>query len=783
MKKEYLLLMASMFVIHFAMSQSLAINTDGSTADATALLDVKSNAKGILIPRMTKAERTSILTPATGLLVFQNAPDSAGFYYYDGSAWNWVATINGNADTLAWKRNGNAGTTAATHFIGTTDNRTLNFRVNNIKSGLIDNVTYNSAFGYSSFLNNSSGTHNTAIGFQSMNNNSSGNYNTAVGAFSSYNTTIGIRNTAIGTSALYFNNANDNTAVGYEALNQQSSAAAKNNTAIGSNAMRNNSSGTANTAVGDSAGYLSTNGSYNVHIGKNAGRDNQGWWTTLIGIDAGPKNTASGSVFIGSAAGMKNTSGSGNTFVGDNAGRDGVFASNNSYFGSFAGQITTGSGNSFFGRLAGLNNTFGTNNVAIGYSSLYNNTSGSYNIAIGVGALSDNTTQSSIIAIGDSALANNGTGAGIFQAINNTALGSRSLYANTTATDNTAVGYLAMEKNTTSSQNTYVGSQAGRYTVTGGGNAFVGYYAGNNTKQASSTVAIGSYAFGSADTLSYSVAIGASAAAFYTRGEKNVFVGYNIVNGMKEGDENTVMGYQASVGDTADLNVSIGSFAGGKGNENVFVGHDAGKHNSLSSMNGSTYLGSWAGFFKRANYSVLLGYNSNPLAEGYTNATAIGYNAMVDASNKVRIGNTSVSSIGGQVGWTTFSDGRYKQQVQADIPGIEFIKRLKPVSYTIDLNSLNQNYYKITKDPAGTFNGPGRQTGFIAQDVEKAAQELNFSFSGVDKPQAKDGLYGLRYADFVVPLVKGMQEQQMQIEDLRRQVAELTMLIKNGLQK
>jgi len=76
-----------------------------------------------------------------------------------------------------------------------------------------------------------------------------------------------------------------------------------------------------------------------------------------------------------------------------------------------------------------------------------------------------------------------------------------------------------------------------------------------------------------------------------------------------------------------------------------------------------------------------------------------------------------------------------------------------------------------------------RQTGFIAQDVERVAQELNFIFSGVDKPQSKDGLYGLRYAEFVVPLVKAMQEQQMQIEDLKKQVAELTMLIKNSLQK
>lgn len=165
MRKKYLLLITFLPVIHFAGAQSFSVNTDGSVADPSAMLDVKSSQKGLLIPRMTKTERNAITTPATGLLVFQNAPDSLGFYYYDGSKWSWVASINGNADSLAWKRNGNAGTSTAMHFIGTTDNQALNFRVNNIRAGLIDNASYNLALGYSGFLNNSSGTHNTAIGY------------------------------------------------------------------------------------------------------------------------------------------------------------------------------------------------------------------------------------------------------------------------------------------------------------------------------------------------------------------------------------------------------------------------------------------------------------------------------------------------------------------------------------------------------------------------------------------------------------------------------------------
>jgi hypothetical protein len=47
-----------------------------------------------------------------------------------------------------------------------------------------------------------------------------------------------------------------------------------------------------------------------------------------------------------------------------------------------------------------------------------------------------------------------------------------------------------------------------------------------------------------------------------------------------------------------------------------------------------------------------------------TNATAIGWGAIVDINNKVRVGSSDVLSIGGQVGWTTFSDGRYKRSTK-----------------------------------------------------------------------------------------------------------------------
>ena len=70
-----------------------------------------------------------------------------------------------------------------------------------------------------------------------------------------------------------------------------------------------------------------------------------------------------------------------------------------------------------------------------------------------------------------------------------------------------------------------------------------------------------------------------------------------------------------------------------------------------------------------------------------------------------------------------------------------------------------------------------RQSGFIAQEVEKTAKETGYNFNGVHAPESESDNYSLSYAQFVVPLVKGMQEQQKTIEQLQLQIEELKKLI------
>ena len=76
-----------------------------------------------------------------------------------------------------------------------------------------------------------------------------------------------------------------------------------------------------------------------------------------------------------------------------------------------------------------------------------------------------------------------------------------------------------------------------------------------------------------------------------------------------------------------------------------------------------------------------------------------------------------------------------------------------------------------------------RVTGFIAQEVEQAARQCGYDFHGISKPRNQNGLYSLNYAEFVVPLVKAVQEQQQQIDAQQKQIDDLKALVQSLLVK
>jgi hypothetical protein len=213
------------------------------------------------------------------------------------------------------------------------------------------------------------------------------------------------------------------------------------------------------------------------------------------------------------------------------------------------------------------------------------------------------------------------------------------------------------------------------------------------------------------------------------------------------------------------------------GTRNTAIGNKSMQQNSTGSFN--TSIGDSAMYNNTAgSYNTALGHFAlvgSSTSTSLSNATAIGYGAVADVSNKVRIGNTAVTSIGGQVSWTKFSDARFKINVKEDVPGIEFIKLLRPVTYDIDYKKLNQKVYgsknpEIITPPSKTI----KETGFLAQEVEQAARKLNYDFNGVEKPDnPENSNYGLRYDEFIMPIVKALQQLSSENDALKQRLDKL----------
>ena len=129
--------------------------------------------------------------------------------------------------------------------------------------------------------------------------------------------------------------------------------------------------------------------------------------------------------------------------------------------------------------------------------------------------------------------------------------------------------------------------------------------------------------------------------------------------------------------------------------------------------------------------------------------------------NFFSIGNISTSTIGGYVNWSPTSDGRLKTNVKENVVGLEFIDALRPVTYNYDLAMIEAFYGKEIPEglrEAAKQKGNIQYSGFIAQEVEQVALSLGYDFSGVKAPSGDNDAYALRYAEFVVPLVKATQE-------------------------
>ncbi|MCU4188611.1 tail fiber domain-containing protein [Flavobacterium sp. HXWNR29] len=501
--------------------------------------------------------------------------------------------------------------------------------------------------------------------------------------------------------------------------------------------------GANNVSLGVGALNTATTGSWNAAVGGNS----------LLSNTTGSSNTA-----VGDDASRGNTTGGFNTAVGSRALRNNATGNDNVGIGYEALESNTAGENVAVGNHTLQNNTTGYQNTALGTNALLSNTTGYENSATGLNALRSNTTGRWLTANGAYALRNNTIGEG------NTGIGVTALENNTTGNRNTALGQAALRNNATGNDNTGIGYQA-LSSNTASGNVAVGTNALQNNTVGNFNTAVGSRALSVNSTGNWNHAFGYEGLEFNTTGVSNISVGGQTMQYNTTGSWGTALG-----GGALALNTT--------GNDNTALGFQALAGNTTGSAN--TALGRWA-------------YQTNL---NYSNSTALGANTNITASNQVRLGNNAVSSIGGQVGWTTLSDARFKTENAAKVPGIDFIKKLRPVTYYVDHEAMKafiEAHHKgsglRTKDEKNTSMGKSDykpeyiktlESGFMAQEVEQAAKELGYEFNGVDVPKSDDDYYGLRYGQFVVPLVKAVQElnekldqKQAENDQLRAMLLEL----------
>ena len=504
----------------------------------------------------------------------------------------------------------------------------------------------------------------------------------------------------------------------------------------------------------------------------------------------------SGNVGIGTTTPRAKLDVNGDALInGLKAGKGGGNQTTNTAFGINAlDSNKTAGDNTAIGYQALRYNTAGSSNTAIGVNALYANTTGYSNVAIGNNALRKNTTGTNLVAIGDSALFNQIAGWPDFGG--NTAVGSKALYSNTYGYNNTANGSEALKYNTTGAGNTANGWNALYSNTTGIANTANGAGALYYDTTGSYNTANGTYVLYANTSGYYNTGSGSSALSYNTTGYYNTANGFGALYYNTTGSSNTANGNNALFSnDTGNYNTANGSvalYSNITGSDNTANGFQALYYNtsgSYNTANGEDALynnttGSLnTGNGKKALYAnttgqnnTAIGYTANTVVTTQSNTTGLGYDADPTADNTIAVGNTSVTSIKGQVGFTTYSDQRFKKNIkEGEVVGLAFINKLRPLTYNTSVDAFAKwkeaNYgEKDTTNWEGKYDIEKiRFSGFLAQEVEATAKSVGYNFSGVDKPKNDKDFYGLRYAEFVVPLVKAVQELSKKNEELKKE--------------
>ena len=625
-------------------SQGVGIGT--TTPHPSAALDISSDTSGILIPRMTAAQRDAINSPEVGLMVF--VTNDMRFYCYEGSDWEKVGgdqalIVDADGDTKIQVEEGTDDDTIRFDMSGTEYFKMANGRLEVLNTGgsvfigrgtgtsddLTDNL--NAAIGDSALASNTTGQRNIAVGNKALYSNTLGEHNTASGNRALYSNTDGSHNTASGSQALQSNTSGfNNTALGSQAL--QSNTTGKHNTASGFLALHHNTSGHSNTASGFAALYENTTGFYNTASGYNAMQYNTtGIYNIAMGYHAlrlnstGKYNTALGSVALeynstgshntalGHGALLYNSTGFYNTGSGHLALRSNITGFRNVALGAEAGYNSLGDSSVYIGNKAGyfetegnrlyIENSAADSANALIYGEFDNNLlriNGRLIATLGLNDADGDTKIQVEESTDDDMIRFDMKGKEYFRMakgrleVVNT---GRSVFLGQGAgasddlsdNDNVAVGQSALTSNTNGFNNMAIGFNALRSNTTGGRNVASGSRALYSNTSGYDNMASGYEALYGNKTGDNNIAVGSSALWSNQTGSNNTAVGYFTLPSHKKNDYNTAIGSHAMFYDTSGFNnTAVGRkalYQNRNAQQNTAVGALAMENNTVGDRN------------------------------------------------------------------------------------------------------------------------------------------------------------------------------------------------------
>ena len=244
---------------------------------------------------------------------------------------------------------------------------------------------------------------------------------------------------------------------------------------------------------------------------------------------------------------------------------------------------------------------------------------------------------------------------------------------------------------------------------------------------------------------SYNTSVGARSLETNTTGDDNTAVGVNSLFKNSIGNNNTAVGRNSLYNATGDGNVATGFYAG----------------DLITSGTNNTIIGNAA----------------DPSANTAENQIVIGYATTGTGNNQIALGNTDITHIKAQVtSITGYSDSRIKRDIRNNDLGLAFINKLRTVKYKLKNPAdypLALREKRFTKgDESRPEDNEKIYDGLIAQEVKSVLDELGVEWSGWSKNDS-DGKQGIQYGALTVPLIKAVQEQQEQINELRAQINSL----------